>query len=152
MKNLFCLVLLILCFAVPAHAESVIPADDDDITIMLEEALAQVEFDYSCVTLNREKGMFIVDVAIDGLTENLLSLKRDGYNETFEAWVGLKDVMLSMHGSIVELFKAVHREDLKLIFNVVNDDVYIREDYSTVSYNPLLSIGIYGIVAVDVME
>ena len=152
MKNLFCLVLLILCFAVPAHAESVISADDDDITIMLEEALAQVEFDYSCVTLNREKGMFIVDVAIDGLTENLLSLKRDGYNETFEAWVGLKDVMLSMHGSIVELFKAVHREDLKLIFNVVNDDVYIREDYSTVSYNPLLSIGIYGIVAVDVME
>ena len=152
MKKLLCLVLLILCFAVPAHAESVIPADDDDITIMLEEAIAHVGFDYSSVTLNREKGMFIVDVAIDGMTENLLSLKHDGYDETFEAWVGIKDVMLSMHGSIVELFKTVHREDLKLIFNVVNDDVYIREDYSTISYNPLLSIGLYGIVSVDVME
>ena len=152
MKKLLCLILLALFFAAPACAESPVPADDDDITVMLEEALAQMEVDYSCVTLNREKGIFVVDIAIDGMTENLLSLKREGYDETLEAWAGIKDVMLSVHGSILELFKAVHRDDLGLIFNIVNDDACIRQDYSTISYNPLLTIGLYGMVTVDVME
>ena len=137
---------------IPSSAEvPIIPADDDDIVIMLEEAISQMGWDYSCVILNREKGIFVVDVAIDGLTENLLALKDEGCDETFEPWVQVKEFMLVMHGSILELFKTVHREDLRLMLNIVNDDAYIREDYSTISHNPLLSIGIYGMVAVDEM-
>lgn len=154
MKKIVCLflVLSILVFAIPCNAEvPVIPADDDDIVIMLEEALAQMELDYSCVTLNRDKGIFVVDVAVDGLTKNLLALKSEGYDENFEEWVQVKNAMLFLHSSILELFKTVHREDLRLILNIVNDDAYIREDYSTISHNPLLNIGVFGMVAIDEM-
>jgi hypothetical protein len=151
-KKLLCLVLLILCFAVPACAESVIPADDDDVRIMLEEALEKMEFDYSSVTLNREKGIFVVDIALDGMAMGLIYLKGQGYDESLESWVNIKDVMLSTHADILNWFKAIHRDDLKLILNVVNDDAYIRNDYTTISFNPLLTIGTYGMVTVDAMK
>ncbi len=152
MKKLFCLVLLILCFAVPAYAESVIPADDDDIKIVLEEVLAQMGYDYSSVTLNREKGIFVVDIAIDQLAMNLIYLKGQGYDETLESWANIKKVMLTTHADILEWFRIVHRDDLDLILNVVNDNVYIRNDYTTISFNPLLTIGTHGIVTVDAMN
>lgn len=152
MKRLFCLVLLILCFAVPACAESVIPADEDDLVRMIDESLEEVDFDYHNVTLNRKDKIIVVDVAIDGMAENLLTLKSEGCDESFEAWVGIKDVMLSMHTSILDMFKIVHRDDMRLVFQIVNDDAFIREDYSTIRYNPLLSIGIFGIISIDVMS
>lgn len=153
MKKLFCLVLLVLCFAVPACAESaVIPADDDDVKIMLEEAFAEMDLDYCNVILNREMGMFVIDIAIDGLTENLLTLKSLGLNENYEPWVKTKEVFMSMFDSVLELFKSVHRDDLRLIINVVNDDAYIREDYSTIRYSPLLSIGTFRMFVYDVMD
>lgn len=152
MKRVLCFVLLLVCFAFPALAESPIPADEDDITVMLEQALAQSDFDYSCVILNRKNGMFVVDVAIDGMTENALALKAAGFDETFEAWAGIRGAIQSMHASMLEMFSIVHRDDLKLILNLVNDDAYIREDYSTIKYNPLLSVGIFGTVDIDVLS
>lgn len=152
MKKLLCLILLILCFAVPACAESVIPADDDDVKIMLEEAFSAMGLDYCNVILNREMGMFVIDIAIDGLTENLLTLKSLGFNENYEPWVETKEVFMSMFDSVLEMFKTVHRDDLRLIINVVNDDAYIREDYSTIRYSPLLSIGTFRMFVYDVMD
>lgn len=152
MKKIVCLCLLfiLLVCCIPCSAEvTMIPADEDDLATVLEEAFAQMELDYSHVTLNRKDGIFVIDIAIDGLTENLLSLKKDGYDETFDEWVQFKGSMLSLHGSILDMFKTVHREDLRLILNVVNDDAFIRQDYSTISHNPLLSIGVLCAVSVD---
>lgn len=154
MKKMFRLFALILaiCFVIPfAEGTTVIPADDDDLVIMLEECLQTLELDYSCVTLNRKQSIIVVDVAVDGLTENLLALKAEGFDETLKEWVQLKEYMQSFYSAIIGMFKTVHREDMRLIFNIVNDDAYIRQDYSTISHNPLLSFGIYGTVFIDEM-
>ena len=154
MKKLLCLCLLfsLVTCAVPCKSEvPAIRADDDDIVIMLEEALSEMEWSYSCVTLNSEKGIFVIDLALDGLTEYLLLLKKEGYDETFDQWVQVKGIMLSLYESILDMFKTIHREDLRLILNIVNDDAYIREDYSTISHNPLLSIGVFGSISIDEM-
>ena len=152
MKKLLCLFLLVLCFAVPACAESVIPADDDDITIMLEEAFSEMGLDYCNVILNREKGMFVIDMAIDGLTQSVIAFKFLGFDETYEPWAQCRTSLEQMHSYVLNLFKTVGREDLRLILNMVNDDVYLREDYENIQYNPLLSVGIFGNVHVDVMS
>jgi len=152
-KKLFCVVLLAVCFAVPAFAESaVIPADEDDLVRMIEESLAEVDFDYHNVTLNRKDKIIVIDVAFDDLTEQLLALKSLGFDETMEEWCAIKEVYLTMYSSIRDMFKTVHRDDMRLIFQIVNDDAFIHEDYSTIRYNPLLSIGISGMISVDVMD
>lgn len=154
MKKMFRLFafVLALCIVVPfAQGTTAIPADDDDIVVMLEELLQSLEFDYSCVTLNRKQSIIVVDVAVDGLTENLLALKAEGFDETLKEWVQIKDSMQSLHSAIIDMFKNVHREDMRLMLNIVNDDAYIRQDYSTISHNPLLSFGIYGTVYIDEM-
>lgn len=151
MIRLFALILAI-CFVIPfAEGTTVIPADDDDLVIMLEKLFQSLELDYSCVTLNRKQSIIVVDVAVDGLTENLLALKAEGCDETLEQWVQIKDYMQAFYSAIIDMFKSVHREDMRLIFNIVNDDAYIRQDYSTISHNPLLSFGIYGTVFIDEM-
>ena len=63
-----------------------------------------------------------------------------------------RHLFLFLHESVLDMFENVNRDDMRLILQVVNDDVFIREDYRTIQYNPLLSIGIFGTVAVDVME
>jgi hypothetical protein len=49
------------------------------------------------------------------------------------------------------MFSTVHRDDMRLMLNVVNDDVFIREDYSTYGYNELLTISM-GVVITDAMD
>lgn len=155
MKKLLCIVflLIVLALSIPACAESAAyPADDDDLVRMIEESLAVVDFDYYNVTLNRKNQIIVIDVAFDGLTEQLLALKTLGFDETMEEWCAIKEVYLTMYSSIRDMFKTVHRDDMRLIFQIVNDDAFIHEDYSTIRYNPLLSIGIYGIISIDVMS
>lgn len=155
MKKLLCVVslFLVLLFAVPACAESaVIPADDDDVKIMLEEAFSEIGLDYCNVILNREKGIFVIDMAIDGLTKNVLAFKDFGFDETFEAWAQCRASLQQMHSFVQNMFKTVGREDLRLILNMVNDDVYLREDYENIQYNPLLTVGVFGTVAFDIMD
>lgn len=154
MKKLFCALclLLTLSLCIPVFAEStVIPADDDDLVRMLEEALEESGYDYSCVTLNRDNKIIVVDIAMDGLTAELLALKELGADETFEPWAEMKEAMLTVYDGIRDMFSTVHRDDMRLILQLANDDACIREDYSTIRYSPLLSIGIFGFVSVDVM-
>lgn len=150
MKKLLCalclLLMLTLCF--PAVAET---ADDAAIINMLEDAFSEIGLDYFNVILNEDRGMVVVDMAIDGLTANLLALKNQGFDETHEAWAEARTNYMTMHGIILDMFEDFGRSDLRLILNMVNDDAYIREDYSTIRYNPLLSIGVLGTVAFDVM-
>lgn len=152
-KMLFVLFLLLaLVLSVPACAESAVyPADEDDLVSMTKDVLKESGFEHYEVTLNRKDKIIIVDVAIDGMTEQFLALKDAGYDETLEEWCGIKDALLSMHSSILEMFRIVHREDIRLIFQLANDDAFIREDYSTIRYSPLLSVGIFGFVSIDVM-
>ena len=154
MKKLFyfLFLLLFLVLSVPTCAESAaIPADEDDLVSMIEDALGEVGFDYCNVTLNRKDKIIVVDVAFDGMTEQLLALKTLGFDDSLEDWREVKSVFLSMHTSILDMFKTVHRDDMRLILQLVNDDAFIREDYSTIRYNPLLSIGIFGFASIDVM-
>lgn len=154
MKKLLCIVflLMVLALCVPAMAESaVIPADDDDVKIMLEEAFAEMGLDYCNVILNREKGIFVIDMAIDGLTKSVIAFKYFGFDETYETWAQCRTSLEQMHKYVLNLFKTVGREDLRLILNMVNDDVYLREDYENIKYNPLLSVGILGKAHFDVM-
>lgn len=155
MKKLVCCFFLIasLLIITPCNADhTIIPADDDDICAILEENMSQMGFDYFSVVLNREQEIIVINVAIDGLTEQLLTLKENGIDETFEQWVQVKETMLFVHASILDFFETVHREDLRLVLNIVNDDAYIREDYSTISHNPLLCIGVQGFIMVDEMK
>ena len=154
MKRLLFTLCLLLTLLMCSHvcAEStVIPADDDDLVRILEEALEQSDYDYSCVTLNRDNKIIVVDIAMDGLTANVLALKELGADETYEPWAEMTEAMLTVYDGIRDMFSTVHRDDMRLILQVANDDACIREDYSTIRYSPLLSIGIYRIVSIDVM-
>lgn len=153
-RIIFCFVLVVtICLAIPfASVATEIRADDDDLVFMLEELLQTLELDYSCVTLNREKSIIVVDIAVDGLTKQLLALKAEGHDENFVQWVQIKEYTHDFYSAIIDMFKTVHRDDMRLMFNIVNDDAYIRQDYSTISHNPLLTYGIFGTVAIDEME
>lgn len=155
MKKLFCAVflLMVLALSVPVCAESsVIPADDDDVRIMLEEAFAEMGLNYCDVILNKEKEMFVIDMAIDGLTQSVIAFKFFGFDETYEPWAQCRTSLEQMHSFVMNMFKTVGREDLRLILNLVNDDVYLRNDYENIRYNPLLTVGIFGFVSFDVMS
>lgn len=155
MKKLFCTVFLILVLvpSVPVCAESaIIPADDDDVRIMLEEAFSEMGLSYCNVILNREKEMFVIDMAIDGLTQSVIAFKFFGFDETYEPWMQCRTNLQQMHSFVLDMFKTVGREDLRLILNMVNDDVYLRQDYENIRYNPLLSVGIFGNIYIDVMS
>lgn len=154
MKKMLCALcfMLTLALCIPVFAESTdVPADDDDLVRMLEEALEEAGLDYSCVTLNRKDKIIVVDICVDGLTAEVLHLKALGADETYEPWAEMKENMLFLYDSIREMFSSFNRDDMRLILQVVNDDAYIREDYSTIRYSPLLSIGIFRTVSVDVM-
>ncbi len=154
MKRMLCAlcILLMLAWVVPVCAESfVIAADEDDLVSMLEEALEQMECDYYEVTLNRKDKIIVVDIGMDGLTAYLLALKELGADETYEPWEEAKEAFLFLHDSILDMFATVHRDDMRLMLNVVNDDVFLRQDYSTYGYNELLTI-VKGIFITDVME
>ena len=43
------------------------------------------------------------------------------------------------------------RNDLNLSISIVNDDAYIHQDYSTISYNPILSIR-NGTIYIDIVK
>ena len=153
MKKLLCALclLLTLSLCIPVFAEStVIPADDDDLVSMLEEALEETDPDYSRVTLNRQGKMIVVDIGMDGLTADVLALKEMGFDETCEPWAEMTEAMQTMYKGILDMFSTVHRDDMRLMLNVVNDDVFIREDYSTYGYNELLTISM-GVVITDAM-
>ena len=153
MKKLLCIVFLLLALCAQVFAESaVIPADDDDVKIMLEEAFSEMGLAYCNVTLNREKEMFVVDMAIDGLTQSVIAFKFFGFDETYEPWAQCRTSLVQMHSFVLDMFKTVGREDLRLILNIVNDDVYLRNDYENIRYNPLLSVGIFGNIYIDVMS
>lgn len=155
MKKLFCSLALLLILALPStvFAESaVIPADDDDVRIMLEEALSEMGLDYCNVILNREMEMFVIDMAINGLTQSVIAFKSFGFDETYDPWAECRTSLEQMHSFVLDMFKSVGRDDLRLILNMVNDDVYLRNDYENIRYNPLLTVGVFGFVSFDVMS
>ena len=155
MKKMLCslILLMVLALSVPVFAESaIIPADDDDVKIMLEEAFSEMGLSYCNVILNREKEMFVIDMAIDGLTQSVIAFKFFGFDETYEPWAQCRTSLEQMHSYVLNMFKTVGREDLRLILNMVNDDVYLRNDYENIRYNPLLTVGIFGFVSYDVMS
>lgn len=150
-------VIMFLLFAIIlsssfAFAESSTKAENDDLIQMLESAFSSFDLDYLDITMNEEKNMCVINIAVDGLAESAISIHDSGTQEEFYQWEQFRQIMVNLHSEVLSFFREVGREDLNLILSVVNDDAYFREDYKTIQYNPLLSVGIFGIICVDTIS
>ena len=75
--------------------------------------------------------------------------KKDGRNN--ECAVAIRDAFVNFYDSISLMLHIVGRNDLNLSISIVNDDAYIHQDYSTISYNPILSIR-NGAIYIDIVK
>ena len=154
MKKLFALLVslvLVVSFFSSAFAENILAADVDDIVDMIEYSVAD-DFAYCNVIYNQKDNLLIVDFAIDGFAQYITELKQNGGSKYSEDWVLFKDAISYMYSTLQETISLVGRDDLKdiLVLRLVNDDVVLRCDYSTISYSPFLIIR-KGILVEDVM-
>ena len=131
-------------------AESASDPDIERITKSLEDDFSK-NYDYYNIIYNDKLNMFVVDIAFDGLMSMLIEAKNQGHDENMSEWVQMKDVMFLIYDAEIEFFKLEGREDIKLMFQIVNDDAFIHKDYSTIIYNPLFSISRMRTVLYDFM-
>ncbi len=157
MKKLFCvLFLLLLCLAFPVCAESSVSvSSNEDVKLYLEQYLS-AEFDYCDIVYNENLNSFYVGLSTDGLTKNVVEWLKNGKDETYEPWVQIKESVLEKENSIIDYYKSIGREDLHVMVSLLNDDAYMRNDYSSISINPLFcvtnnSAGYYNAVVTDCM-
>lgn len=157
MRKTCALLVVLVSFVLPlcSFAESSpFRADADEVISTIETLLAE-GFEYSWVYYNETINNLTIDIAYDGLVSSLLEMKQAGYDRNHAYWVQTKGIMLIMHDELSSYLSSVGWKDTNLIVQLVNDDAFIRNDYSTIQYNPLFSattIGLRAGLYIDFME
>lgn len=119
---------------------------------MIEDGISSSPNVWTNVTYDYTQNAIILDMASDGFVKTVFFNFDNGLSPTVqEAWDSLKDKMINMCNSYVSVLRKYGYNDIHIVFRLVNDDVYIRNDYSTITYNPLLVIK-DGVVVADIFE
>lgn len=149
MKRLVCL-LVVLCLLVVFPFSALGSSDVGTIVSQINEIGSNNEYaDYFLATYDYETSSIIVDMAINGMLEGTMVLIRaDDVNDGW--YLPYNDAVMLYE--VLNLFLRYNNaENINLVLRLVNDDAYIRHDYSTIAYNPLLVIK-NGEVVFDMVE
>lgn len=118
-------------------AEAVV--DYDTVAILLE-ATGVTGFDYWNVDVIGD--VFFISFTMNGMDDGIELFKVAGYDETYSEWVSIKETMMAMYQSEVDLMKTLGVENPNCYLNLVSD-----KDHAEV----LASI-YNGEIVLDVME
>lgn len=142
-------------------SQTIIPVSNES-NVSNESIVSDVEkwlaegFDHYWVTYNEKNNNLMVNIAMDGLATSMIAIKHAGNDENYPIWVQTKGVILTLHDELSNYLTSAGYSVTNLIVQLVNDDAYIREDYSTIQYNPLFSVSTLslkgGFVLCDFME
>lgn len=146
---------LVLCaivvFPFPAFCANTISADVDDIISMIKSVISSEEGIYCEAHFNEKQNLIYVEIAFDGLATEVVYNCKKGVDPASEEWIVFQEAMMYLYDSLSTMLHIVGRDDLNLALSIVNDDAYIRQDYSTISYNPILAIR-NGVVYIDIVK
>lgn len=140
MKKLLCLALLVLCFAVPAYAESsIFPTEDEELLLIMNQIALASSFSYEELWYYKPTNTICMDFAEDGFAAIVSDMLEQGYDETYEPWAEFKEVMFQTYKSIIDFCADSGRDDVNVALSFVNDDIYMRNDDSNLSALTFLS-------------
>lgn len=105
--------------------------------------------DYFRATYDYETKSVIVDIAIDGMLESTMILIRA--DDVNDGWYLPHNDMVMVYEVLNLFLRYNNAENINLVLRIVNDDAYIRQDYSTIVYNPLMVIK-NGEIVFDMVE
>lgn len=165
MKILSALYILLLFFFLPfsAHASSfsnmfstvgtlnTVPADTDDIIYMIESLYDTEKSIYCKAYYNEDLNQIHIDIAFDGFITEVVCFCKKGIDPNCKEWLAIREAFVDFYDSISLMLHILGRNDLNLSISIVNDDAYIHQDYSTISYNPILSIR-NGTIYIDIVK
>lgn len=150
MKKLFLMcfvVMLSLFFCSTTFAETA----TEDVIAALDIALSDA-FDYYETRYSCDNSTLIVNVAIDGFANDMYAAKENGIDSSDETWNQIKGMFLTIYYGCESLFETcgIAKPD-SIILQLWNDDVAIRNDYSTGKSSVLLAVT-NGLFFIDEME
>ena len=117
-----------------------LPEDVRPICTYIKEKLETIGFDYISLFYNELNKLFVVEVAINEVGENLYTAKQAGKNESYPPWIELKDYLCEVYYSLIDYLDEIERNDISVSFDFVNDEVHIRGYYDRINFDPLFSI------------
>lgn len=115
------------------------------------QTMYEANFDYVSIFYNKDRKLFIIEVAMKGLGETLYTVKQAGYDETWEPWVEMRTSMTMMYAITRAYLDELGREDVQFTLELVNDEVHIKGYNDRISFDPLLHIN-SGYVLDDIMK
>lgn len=135
---------------------SELPDEIIPLYICITEQLEELGFDYASVFYNKDSKRFIIEVSISNVGENLFSAKQAGYDETYLPWMELKSFLDKTYVTMLNYLEIFDKKDISIIFQLVNDEVFIEENYDRLDFTPLYVISNVvipeGMVVIDIME
>lgn len=153
MKKTFCLLvvlcsLIVLPFSALGSTKLYV---HEYIEIMV--ATLPDSVDWCNVTYDYTQNAIVLDVAENGLAETIAIVdENENLLSVFTPkWQGFKENMINSCTQLKSGLNEYVMGDVHLILRIVNDDAVLRNDYSTITYNPLLVIK-DGVVVTDIVE
>ena len=154
MKKLLCVLCLVLSlsFSVSAFAESfIIPTEDEEVLCFMNRIALTSDFSYERLSYDDERHTIYIDFSEYDFASTISALLDQGYDETCEPWVEFRESMFEIYKAIIRLCAASGRNDVNVILNFLNDDIYIREERSVLPDSTFLSFR-NGEVWFDIMQ
>lgn len=152
MKKTICF-LLVLCSMVLSPLSALCASVNQDAIDNLLSAhnyVDNTEGVYSNATYNPKLNSIVFEVAYDGLAEIVIEYC-DEKNYDREGWDETKDLFFTLYSSYEPLLSLYGLKNVSIVLCFLNDDVYIRQDYSNALYNLLFVIK-DGEVVFDIVE
>jgi len=137
------MLLLVVCLVVTtsfsfAETASNAKLDDETVISTIEAWLYSEGYDYCLVQFydNANSNMTCLEakVTFDGVTSSMITLKKAGHGPNSPKWVQTKAKMLTEIEEITAYLESVGYANVNVLMVLVNDDIYLREDYSTDKY------------------
>lgn len=154
MKKLLCVLCLVfsLSFSVSAFAESFItPTEDEEILHVMNRIALASDFSYERLSYDDERHTIYIDFSEYDFAETISDLLEQGYDETCDEWAEFREALFGAYKAIISLCADSGRNDVNVILNFLNDDIYIREESSVLPDSTFLSFR-DGEVWFDIMQ
>lgn len=120
---------------------STLPSDiqpiHNDLSLFLSE---NTGFDFVDIFYNEEYKRLLIDVAVSGIGESLYTAKETNDVQVYSQWGEFKATMDILYEAIVAALAEQGFQDIEVYFSLVNDELYIRDYWDRMYFDPLYEI------------
>ena len=130
--------LTLVCSVSFAETASNAKPDTETVVSTIEGWLYSEGYDYCLVQFydNTNSNMTCLEakVTFDGVASSMIAIKKAGHGPNFPKWVQVKAKILTEIEEITAYLESVGYVNVNVLMILVNDDIYLREDYGTDKY------------------